>query len=95
MTGLGPARCPLPVEPAAGLVAARLRRGVRLPSGRVTGESDREVHLFSVPTGGSIPSQLTALCGLVITPGMADQITAITGMPCSVCLALGARGATG
>lgn len=99
VSGLDPAWCPQPVEHSdhagAGLVAARVRRGVRLPSGRVAGESDRQVHLFPVPAGGGIPSQLTAICGLVITPGMADQICAITGMPCSACLALSLGGATG
>jgi hypothetical protein len=99
VTGLGPAwQCPRPTEHSdqpGDLVAARVRRGVRLPSGRIAGESDRQVHLFPVPAGRGIPSQLTALCGLAITPGMADLVTAITGMPCSACLTLGVRGATG
>ena len=92
--GLAPAPDTPPAEPAAGLVAARLRRGVRLPNGRTTGETDREVHLVPVFTGG-IPSQLTALCGLVLTPGMADVINAVTGMPCLVCLALSRSGTAG
>jgi len=91
----GPAKRPRPVEDTASLVAARLRRGVRLPSGRIAGESDRQVHLFPITTDGGIPSQLTALCGLGITPGMADRITAVLGMPCSACLALSVHGATG
>jgi hypothetical protein len=95
VNGTNPARRPSGPAETSGVIAARLRRGVRLPSGRIAGESDREVHLFPVPIGAGVPSQLTALCGLVITPGMADQITAITGMPCTVCLALSARRAAG
>lgn len=83
-----------PAEPVTGLVAARLRRGVLLPNGRTTGETDREVHLIPVTAGAGIPSQLTALCDLVITPGMADMITVVTGMPCLACLALSRSGTT-
>lgn len=93
MNDLSPAHRPAAPPSEAGLVAARLRRGIVLPSGRITGETDRAVHLFPLPTG--VPDHLTALCGLVITPGMADMLTAIVGMPCPACLALAARGATG
>lgn len=85
-----------PEHPAVstGLVAARLRRGVRLPSGRLTGESDRQVHLFPVPIGTAAPAQLTAVCGLVIEPGMADLVDAVIGLPCSTCLLLTATTTT-
>jgi hypothetical protein len=35
-----------------GVVAARLLRGVRLPSGRIVGETDPVVHLVSIPYRG-------------------------------------------
>lgn len=71
----------------AGLIAARLRRGVVLSNGRVVGESDRSVHLFPLPSSGPRPAGLTALCGLVITPGTADLVHEVTGMPCEECFA--------
>jgi hypothetical protein len=43
-----------------GVFAARLLRGVRLPSGRIAGETDRVVHLFPVPSERMIPEQLRA-----------------------------------
>lgn len=90
-----PAHRPRPPMNPAAFVAARLRRGVLLPAGRVVGETDRAVHLFPLPADNPNPDHLTALCGLIITPGMADVVLAVTGMPCPACLALAPRGATG
>jgi hypothetical protein len=64
----------------------RLRRGVELPNGRIVGESDRTTHLVPIPADDSPLAQLTALCGLVIRPGMADLVDELGGMPCEKCL---------
>ncbi len=69
-----------------GVFAARLLRGVRLPGGRVVGETDRVVHLFPLPTGRAIPDELGAFCGLVIRPGQAELVRVGTGMPCVACV---------
>jgi hypothetical protein len=69
-----------------GVFAARLLRGVRLPRGRIVGESDRVVHLFPIPSGRVIPEQVRAFCGLVIRPGQAELVTVGTGMPCVACV---------
>lgn len=95
MNELSPAHHSRALTSPAALVVARLRRGVVLPSGRVVGERDRTAHLFPLPTGVANPDHLTALCGLVITPGMADLLPAVTGMPCPACLARAAHRATG
>ena len=69
-----------------GVFAARLLRGVRLPGGRIVGETDRLVHLFPIPSGRLMPEQLCAFCGLVIRPGQAELVTVGTGMPCVACV---------
>jgi hypothetical protein len=69
-----------------GVFAARLLPGVRLPSGRTVGETDRVVHLFPIPSGRVIPEQLRAFCGLTIRPGDAELVTVGTGMPCVACV---------
>ena len=69
-----------------GVFAARLLLGVRLPSGRIVGETDRVVHLFPIPSGRMMPEQLRAFCGLVLRPGQAELITVGTGMPCVACV---------
>jgi hypothetical protein len=69
-----------------GLFAARLLRGVILPSGRIVGETDRVVHLFPIPTGRTIPDELRAFCGLILRPGQAELVTVGTGMPCAACV---------
>jgi hypothetical protein len=69
-----------------GVFAARLFLGVRLPNGRVVGETDRVVHLFPIPSGRVIPEQLRAFCGLVIRSGDAELVTVGTGMPCVTCV---------
>jgi hypothetical protein len=71
---------------APGVVAARLRRGIELPNGRIVGETDRVVHLIPVPATGTMPDHLTALCGLEIQPGQAEHVTVVTGMPCVPCM---------
>ncbi|PXY16638.1 hypothetical protein BAY60_35910 (plasmid) [Prauserella muralis] len=77
-------------------MAARLRPGILLPSGRITGETDRIVHLFPLPLGAARPDRLTSLCGeLVITPGIAEVLTRLGGMPCAACLALATGVASG
>ena len=68
-----------------GAFAARLLRGVRLPGGRIMGETDRLVHLFPIPAGRLKPQQLRVFCGLVIRPGQAELVTIGTGMPCVAC----------
>jgi len=63
----------------------RYRRGV-------VGESKRTVHL--VPITGStldvtqVPGVIEALCGLVFSPGEAEALPEISGMPCVDCMAL-------
>ncbi|MGH3693456.1 MAG: hypothetical protein ACRDRX_05580 [Pseudonocardiaceae bacterium] len=69
-----------------GIFAARLLGGVRLPGGRMVGETDRVVHLFAVPAGRVVPDELHALCGLSIRPGQAELVKIGTGMPCVVCV---------
>lgn len=69
-----------------GLFAARLLRGVILPSGRIVGETDRVVHLLPIPTGRTIPDDLRAFCGLILRPGQAELVTVGTGMPCPACV---------
>lgn len=71
---------------ATGVVAARLRRGVELPNGRIVGETDRDVHLIQVPATETMPEHLSALCGLRIRPGDAEQVAVGTGMPCVPCI---------
>lgn len=66
--------------------AARLLLGVRLAGGRMVGETDRVVHLFPIPTGRTIPDELSAFCGLMIRPGEAELVTVGTGMPCVACV---------
>lgn len=68
------------------MFAARLLRGVRLPRGRIVGETDRVVHLFPIPSGRVIPERLRAFCGLVIRPEQAELVTVGTGMPCVACV---------
>jgi hypothetical protein len=71
-----------------GVFAARLRAGVRLATGRVTGETDRVVHLFPIPPSTApMPQRLRAFCGMVLEPGQADLIAIVgTGMPCVACI---------
>ncbi len=69
-----------------GVFAARLLHGVRLPSGRIVGETDPVVHLFPIPSGRVIPEYLRAFCGLAIRAGQAELVTVGTGMPCVACV---------
>jgi hypothetical protein len=68
------------------MFAARLLAGVRLPSGRTVGETDRVVHLFPLPAGRVVPDELQAFCGLLIRPGQAELMKIGTGMPCMACV---------
>lgn len=83
LAGLSPSRLR---EWLPGIFAARLLRGVTLPSGQIVGETDRVVHLFPLPTGRTIPDELRAFCGLVLRPGQAELVTVGTGMPCAACV---------
>ncbi len=69
-----------------GVFAARLLAGVRLPSGRMVGETNRVVHLFPIPAGRMVPDELRALCGLPIRPGQAELVKVGSGMPCMACV---------
>lgn len=71
---------------APSVVAARLRRGVELPNGRMAGEADRVVHLIPVPDTRTIPDHLVTFCGMAIWAGQSDLVTVGTGMPCVPCL---------
>ncbi|WP_228688442.1 hypothetical protein [Amycolatopsis keratiniphila] len=75
-------------QPVSGapIVRVRLRRGAVMPTGRVAGESDRQVHLAPLPAGVDGPVRLVAFCGLVIQPGTVDVVEGMSGMPCTVCL---------
>lgn len=83
LAGLSPSRLR---EWLPGVFAARLLLGVRLPSGRIVGETDRVVHLFPIPSGRVIPEQLGSFCGLEIRPGDAELVNIGTGMPCVACV---------
>ena len=83
LAGLSPSRLR---EWLPGVFAARLLHGVRLPSGRIVGETDRVVHLFPIPSGRVIPEQLRAFCGMEIRPDDAELVTVGTGMPCVACV---------
>jgi hypothetical protein len=69
-----------------GVVAARLLRGVRLPSGRIVGETDPVVHLFPIPSRRVIPEHVRAFRSLAIRAGQAELVTVSTGMPCVACV---------
>jgi DNA-binding MarR family transcriptional regulator len=68
-------------------VVLLVRLHPRLPSGAVVGESQRVCHLVPVPRPSAVPEVLSAYCGVVIAPGTAELLTAISGMPCEPCLA--------
>jgi hypothetical protein len=87
LVGLSPHSLP---EWRPGVFAARFRAeligGFVLPCGRRLGEIDRVVHLFPMPTGPKIPSDLTAFCHLTVRPRQAELVAVGEGMPCMVCL---------
>ncbi|MGH3936855.1 MAG: hypothetical protein ACRDS1_18040 [Pseudonocardiaceae bacterium] len=85
-TRSSPRRCILSCCRLPGIFAARLLRGVMLPSGRIVGETDRVVHLFPLPTEWTIPDELPAFRGLVIRPRWAELVTVGAGMPCVACV---------
>jgi hypothetical protein len=63
---------------------------VRFRTGFV-GESRRVCHVVPVPQGNAVPEQLTALCGMGIGRGEADLLETPQGMPCELCMLLGAE----
>src|SRR5262249_26906365 len=69
-----------------GVFAARLLPGMRLPGGRVVGETDRVVHLFPIPSGRVQRERLRAYCDLETQPGQAEMVPVGTGMPCVACV---------
>ncbi|MEU6646005.1 hypothetical protein ABZ863_26120 [Saccharomonospora sp. NPDC046836] len=73
-------------EPGDAVMVVRLRQGT-------VGETRRVCHVVRVPD--TAPGELVALCGERIGPGQAELLTAITGMPCEVCLMMSARSAPG
>jgi hypothetical protein len=50
------------------------------------GESRRVVHVVPIPDVDKIPEVLVAHCGEQIRPGVAEQLYAPIGAPCTVCL---------
>lgn len=68
------------------LLAIRLLRGVELPDGRVVGETDRVVHLISVPGTTTTPACLMTFCRMEIRSGQVEQVAVGTGMPCEPCV---------
>jgi hypothetical protein len=72
----------------APLAFVRFRRGV-------VGEARRSVHLVTLPRAVGKPSSigefagvLTALCGQTFSPGEAEVLPGLGGMPCGNCLRL-------
>jgi hypothetical protein len=70
------------------VVAARVRLGVALPSGRIAGCTDQDIHLIPIPTGPGLPSRLRAYCGMTIQPDVAEFVSVASGAPCPACLLL-------
>ena len=66
-------------RPTVPVLLVRFRAGV-------VRESQRVVHLVDLPTEGTMPQTLTARCGQSFTPGQAERMAGITGMPCLNCL---------
>lgn len=60
----------------------------------VVGETQRSCHLVPAPETDVVPETLIALCGQEFTPGTCDLLEIFTGMPCTVCVALAAAGAS-
>jgi hypothetical protein len=74
------------VEPLPFFLVVRLR-SVQ-PDGAVVGESRRVCHLVPVPESGLAgPGVLRAYCGVEISPGSAELLDGLAGMPCELCLA--------
>lgn len=67
------------------LLLVRLRTSQ--PDGTRVGERDRTCHLVPFSPSEAVPEVLTAYCGLPITPGVAESVDRLLGMPCEACLA--------
>ncbi|WP_179957048.1 hypothetical protein [Amycolatopsis anabasis] len=52
------------------------------------GERQRKIHLFPVPADGPIPDRLKALCPAVFERDQLEELGAVSGMPCEICLSL-------
>jgi hypothetical protein len=57
------------------------------PDGTPVGERERTCHLVPFSPSEVLPENLTSSCGLLITPGMAESLDRLLGMPCEACLA--------
>jgi hypothetical protein len=62
------------------LLLVRAREGL-------VGDVQRSCHVVIVPDDGALPDFLTARCGVRFTPGSAELLNQISGMPCEVCIA--------
>lgn len=62
------------------LLMVRAREGL-------VGNVRRTCHVVVVPEDGTLPAFLTACCGVRFTPGSAELVNQISGMPCETCLA--------
>lgn len=62
------------------LLLVRAREGL-------VGNVRRSCHVVIVPDGGALPEFLIACCGVQFTPGSAELLDQISGIPCEACLA--------
>lgn len=62
------------------LLLVRAREGL-------VGNVQRSCHIVIVPNDGALPEFLTACCGVRFTPGSAELLDQISGMPCEACIA--------
>ena len=72
-------------ESTEALLLVRLRAS--RPDGTRVGERERTCHLVPFSPSEAVPEVLTAYCGLPITPGVAESLDRLLGMPCEACLA--------
>ncbi|WP_239153927.1 hypothetical protein [Amycolatopsis sp. FDAARGOS 1241] len=66
-------------------VVAVRSRGARLPSGRICGETDREVHYVPSPALSPADDTMAALCGTAL-PHNGIELVDDVGVPCANCL---------
>ncbi|GAB3496425.1 hypothetical protein GCM10027521_46330 [Amycolatopsis cihanbeyliensis] len=50
-------------------------------------ENERVAHLIPLPSDGTLPTMLTALCGARFPPGVLENLPGPSGAPCTACLA--------
>lgn len=72
-------------ESTEALLLVRLRASQ--PDGTRVGERERTCHLVPFSPSEAVPEVLMAYCGLPITPGVAESLDRLLGMPCEACLA--------